>query len=123
MGFAVLTQKAVMAGSFAGLTARATQAFCLSPYTGTVFPLPSFTGWIWSGPVDRLSSEILEEAVNIAWSYLYQTGELGDDAAGYLSNTIEKMIRQGQRNRMFLANKALTKYRTFRQSNKVIQFR
>jgi hypothetical protein len=73
--------------------------------------------------VDRSLSEIHEEAVNIAWSYLYQTGELGEDAAGYLSDTIERMIRQGQRNRMFLANKALIRYRTFRESCNVIQFR
>jgi hypothetical protein len=35
---------------------------------------------VTSPPLDRL----VEEAVNIAWVYLQQTGELGNDAARYL---------------------------------------
>jgi len=62
---------------------------------------------VTSPPLDQL----LEEAVNIAWVYLQQTGELGNDAARYLVDTIEGMIRRGQRNRMFLANIAIIKYR------------
>ncbi len=73
----------------------------------------------------RSSSELLEEAVNIAWLYLERTGDLGDGntAAVFLTNAVDQMIRQGQRNRMFLANKALIKYRTFRESRKVIPIR
>src|ERR1700733_10841166 len=54
-------------------------------------------------------SQTLEEAVNIAWVYLQRTGELGDGSAAavFLTNTIDGMMRRGQRNRMFLANKAI----------------
>jgi hypothetical protein len=62
--------------------------------------------------VDGSLSYLLEESVNIAWVYLQRSGELrGDDSAGFLSDTVERMIRQGHRNRMFLANKAILKYR------------
>lgn len=75
--------------------------------------------------MERSSSKILEEAVNIAWLYLQRTGDLEDDnaAAVFLSDSIEKMMRQGQRNRMFLANKALIKYRTFKENNNIIYIR
>ncbi len=71
------------------------------------------------------SSELLEQAVNIAWLYLERTGDLGDGntAAVFLTNAVDQMIRQGQRNRMFLANKAIIKYRTFRESRNVIPIR
>lgn len=74
--------------------------------------------------MERSSSQILEEAVNIAWLYLQRTGELEDSntAAVFLSDTIERMMRQGIRNRMFLANKALIKYRTFKEGNNNIIF-
>jgi hypothetical protein len=70
-------------------------------------------------------SQTLEEAVNIAWVYLQRTGELGDGraAAVFLTNTIDSMMRRGQRNRMFLANKAITKYRAFRENSKVVPIR
>jgi hypothetical protein len=72
---------------------------------------------IWSGPVDRSSSELLEEAIDIAWFYLQATGELGDgNAVGFLSDSIERMICRGQRNRMFLANMALIRYRESRSN-------
>jgi hypothetical protein len=56
-------------------------------------------------------SQLLEESVNIAWVYLDSSGELGNGAARFLTDTIEGMIRRGQRNRMFLANMAIMKYR------------
>jgi hypothetical protein len=57
-----------------------------------------------------VSSELLEQAVDIAWVYLQRTGGLGGGnvAAVFLADAIDQMIRQGGRNRMFLANKALT---------------
>jgi hypothetical protein len=65
--------------------------------------------------VDGSLSRLLEESVNIAWVYLERSGELGNgDAARFLTDTIEQMIRRGQRNRMFLANKAIAKYRNSR---------
>jgi len=62
--------------------------------------------------VDGSLSRLLEESVNIAWVCLERSGELGNgDAARFLADTIERMIRQGHRNRMFLANKAIARYR------------
>jgi hypothetical protein len=47
-------------------------------------------------------SQLLEESFQIAWEYLERTGELGDAAAAsrFLSDTIEAMIRRGQRSRL-----------------------
>jgi hypothetical protein len=63
-------------------------------------------------------SKLLEEAVDIAWVYLHRTGEIVDGivAARFLTDTIETMIRRGQRNRMFLANMAILKYRASRSN-------
>jgi hypothetical protein len=67
-------------------------------------------------------SQLLEESVNIAWVYLDRSGELGNgDTARYLTDTIDLMIRRGQRNRMFLANKAIMKYRASRNNAVPIQ--
>jgi hypothetical protein len=53
-------------------------------------------------------SQLLEESFQIAWEYLERTGELGDAAAAsrFLSDTIEIMIRRGQRSRLALSNRA-----------------
>ena len=57
-------------------------------------------------------SQLLEESFQIAWEYLERTGELGDAnaASRFLSDTIEVMIRQGQRNRLGLSNRAISAY-------------
>jgi hypothetical protein len=57
-------------------------------------------------------SQLLEESFQIAWEYLERTGELGDSAAAsrFLSDTIETMIRRGQRSRLTLSNRAITAY-------------
>ena len=67
--------------------------------------------------MDGSLSRLLEESVDIAWVYLQRSGELeleNSDAAGFLTDTIERMIRHGHRNRIFLANKAISKYRESR---------
>jgi hypothetical protein len=63
-------------------------------------------------------SQLLEESFQIAWEYLDRTGELGDGAAAsrFLSDTIETMIRQGQRSQLALANRAISGYQRFRLS-------
>ena len=62
--------------------------------------------------MDNSSSQLLEESVHIAWVYLDRSGELGDgNTARFLTDTIERMIRRGERNRIFLANKAIEIYR------------
>jgi hypothetical protein len=63
-------------------------------------------------------SQLLEESFQIAWEYLERTGELGDGAAAsrFLSDAIEIMIRQGQRSRLALSNRAIAAYQRFRIS-------
>jgi hypothetical protein len=61
--------------------------------------------------VEEPLHRLLEESVDIAWVYLERSGELGnEDVLRILADTIERMIRQGHRNRIFLANKAIAKY-------------
>ena len=61
-------------------------------------------------------SELLEQSFQIAWEYLERTGELGDAAVAsrFLSDTIETMIRRGQRSRLVLSNRAIGAYQRFR---------
>jgi hypothetical protein len=63
-------------------------------------------------------SQLLEDSFQIAWEYLDRTGELGDGAAAsrFLSDTIETMIRRGQRSRLALSNRAISAYRRHRLS-------
>ena len=70
-------------------------------------------------------SKLLEEAVDIAWVYLHKTDEIidGSAAARFLTDTIEVMIRKGQRNRMFMANMAILKYRALRERSNVVDIR
>jgi hypothetical protein len=73
--------------------------------------------------VDGSLSQLLEESVDIAWVYLQLMGEAENDAARYLTDTIETMIRRGQRNRMYLANMAIIKYRASKQQGNVVPLR
>jgi hypothetical protein len=66
-------------------------------------------------------SLLLEESFQIAWEYLERTGELGDAAASrFLSDRIERMIREGQRSRLALANRAIGAYQRFRISGSTV---
>ena len=58
----------------------------------------------------------IENSFQIAWDYLEATGELGDPdtAANHLLDTIETMVRRGERRRLLLSNKAITAYQRFR---------
>jgi hypothetical protein len=64
-------------------------------------------------------SQLLEDSFQTAWEYLERTGELGDAAAAsrFLSDTIEIMIRHGQRNRLALSNRAISAYQRHRSSD------
>ena len=59
---------------------------------------------------------IVAKSVEIAWDYLEATGELDnpDRAAHHLLDTIEAMIRQGERRPLLLSNKAIASYQRFR---------
>jgi hypothetical protein len=64
-------------------------------------------------------ASLMEESLQIAWDYLERTGEIEDNwvASRYLGDTIELMIRQGQRSRLVLSNRAITAYLQFRDAN------
>ena len=64
-------------------------------------------------------ASLMEESLQIAWDYLERTGEIEDNwvASKYLGDTIELMIRQGQRSRLVLSNRAITAYLQFRNAN------
>jgi len=73
-------------------------------------------------PMTMSLFQLLEESFQIAWEYLDRTGEPGDGAAAsrFLSDTIETMIRQDQRSRLVLADRAIGVYQRFRSSGAVI---
>ncbi|MET3843607.1 hypothetical protein ABIE49_005685 [Bradyrhizobium sp. OAE829] len=58
----------------------------------------------------------IEDSFQIAWDYLEATGELGhpDTAANHLLDTIETMVRRGERRRLLLSNTAIASYQRFR---------
>ncbi len=64
-------------------------------------------------------ANLMEESLQIAWDYLERTGEIEDNwlASRYLGDAIELMIRQGQRSRLVLSNRAITAYLQFRDAN------
>jgi hypothetical protein len=64
---------------------------------------------------------LIDSSIEIAWDYLNRTGELGDAmvAGRFLSDTIELMVRRGERRRLMLANKAIAAYQQFRRQPSV----
>jgi hypothetical protein len=54
----------------------------------------------------------IENAIQIAWDYLERSGELGNasEASQFLLKSIEIMVRQGERRRLRLSNKAIIDY-------------
>jgi hypothetical protein len=64
---------------------------------------------------------LVENSFRIAWDYLEATGELGnpDTAARHLLDTIEVMIRQGERRRLLLSNRAITFYQRLRAEQRL----
>ena len=64
---------------------------------------------------------LMEASIQIAWDYLERTGELGDPerASAFLMDTVEAMIRKGERRKLLLSNRAIERYRIFRE--KVIE--
>jgi len=58
-------------------------------------------------------SVLMEQSVQVAWDYLERSGQIHDASACslFLSKCIEKMIRQGERSRLMLSNKAIDRYK------------
>jgi hypothetical protein len=61
---------------------------------------------------------LLDESVRIAVDFLDRTGEIDDmgEACQFLVNKVGFMIAQGQRNRLLLANRAITAYQRYRET-------
>lgn len=59
---------------------------------------------------------LMENSIQIAWDYLEGTGELGDGhiAAQFLLDSIEVMIRRGERRKLLLSNRAIDAYLEFK---------
>ena len=58
---------------------------------------------------------LMEDSIRIAWDYLERTGDLGDPevASRFLLETVEQMVRKGERRRLLLSNNAIDAYRKF----------
>lgn len=65
-------------------------------------------------------SLLIESSIQIAWDYLERTGELGEPevASRFLLETVELMIRHGERRRLLQSNKAIDAYRRFNNERK-----
>jgi len=64
---------------------------------------------------------LMESALQIAWDYLERSGELGDPhvAGEVLLHSVEVMVRNGERRRLMLSNKAIVEYRKFRAGRRL----
>ena len=58
-------------------------------------------------------SMLIEGSIQIAWDYLESTGEIEVTAvtSRFLFDTIELMVRRGERRRLALSNRAITAYK------------
>jgi hypothetical protein len=68
-------------------------------------------------------SALLEESFDIAWNYLQASGEIEDVATAnrFLTETIDRMIKAGRRNKLVLSNRAIAAYQQFRR-DRVVEF-
>jgi hypothetical protein len=59
---------------------------------------------------------LVENAVQIAWDYLEATGEIEDGGVAnrFLSEAVESMVRQCERRKLLLSNKAIDAYKRFK---------
>ncbi|MCS3892086.1 hypothetical protein M2171_001219 [Bradyrhizobium japonicum USDA 38] len=58
----------------------------------------------------------MENSIQIAWDYLERTGDLGDPsiASKVLLESVETMVRRGERRILMLSNTAISDYKKFR---------
>lgn len=59
---------------------------------------------------------LMERSIQIAWDYLERSGELGEPEAAsrVLLDSVELMVRQGERRQLVLSNRAIDAYKRFR---------
>lgn len=64
---------------------------------------------------------LMENSMMIAWDYLERTGELGDPdvASRVLADTIEGLLRNGERRKLMLSNKAIDAYKRYRAQHQL----
>ena len=64
---------------------------------------------------------LLEESVKIAVDFLDRTGEIDDigETCQFLVNKVEFMIAQGQRNKLLLANRAISAFQRYRKARTI----
>jgi hypothetical protein len=65
--------------------------------------------------------QLLTEAKQIAWEFLERSGEIDDpeEVDQFLIGKIERMIGQGQRNRLALSNRAIAAFRDYRRARTI----
>jgi hypothetical protein len=59
---------------------------------------------------------LMENALQIAWDYLERTGQISDPefTSRFLLDSVERMVRSGERRRLWLSNQAITSYERLR---------
>ena len=69
------------------------------------------------------ASLVMANAIQIALNYLQRAGEIDDytETCEFLADRIEAMIRQGQRNRLVLANRAIAAFQNYRAARTIEQ--
>ena len=62
-------------------------------------------------------SMLIEGSIEIAWDYLERADEIEDTAVAsrFLYDTIELLVRRGERRRLALSNRAITAYKRFKE--------
>jgi hypothetical protein len=70
---------------------------------------------------DDASPQLLIEAKQIAQDFLERSGEIDNawEASQFLTHNIEKMIGQGQRNRLALSNRAIAAFQEYRRARTI----
>jgi hypothetical protein len=70
---------------------------------------------------DDESPALLEGAIRIALNYLERSGEIDDytETCEFLIAKIGFMIREGQRNKLLLANRAITAFERYRMARTI----
>jgi hypothetical protein len=66
---------------------------------------------------------VMENAIQIALNFLERSGEIDDytETCRFVADRVEFMMRQGQRNRLVLANRAIAAFQRYRAARTIEQ--
>ena len=66
------------------------------------------------------AAHLIERSAEIAWDYLYRTGDLGEPemAAEFLLDAVQQMMREGEHRPLMLSNKAIDAYKRLRSERR-----